>query len=108
METIIVNLTPHKVTIVKEDGTLIQEFESEGVVRLMQNTMEVSTINNIPITKTFFGEPEGLPKEKPNVYYIVSRMVLEACKNREDLLVPNEIIRDDKGNIIGCKSLANN
>ena len=26
----------------------------------------------------------------------------------DDLLVPNELVRDDKGNIIGCQSLANN
>ena len=35
-------------------------------------------------------------------------MVLEGNKTRQDLLVPNELVRDEQGNIIGCKSLARN
>lgn len=107
-EVKIINLTPHIVTICREDGTLIQEFESQGLTRLTQKTIIIGEVNGIPITKTEFGEVEGLPKQKEGIMYIVSRLILTACTDRSDLLVPNELVRDDKGNIIGCKSLAIN
>lgn len=104
----IINLTPHKVTIIKEDGTLIQELKSQGIARLTQQTIRIGEINNIPLTHTIFGQVEGLPMVQDGIYYIVSRMILENCIDRKDLLVPNEVVRDINGNIIGCKSLANN
>ena len=42
---------------------------------------------------------------EPLVYYIVSQIVKSALPNRADLLVPAEVVRDNAGNIIGCKSL---
>lgn len=49
------------------------------------------------------GDPSNCRAELAN-YYIVSRMVANALPNRKDLLVPNELVRDDQGNIIGCRS----
>lgn len=109
MNTKIINLTPHKVTIVNNDNTIKAEFESQGIARCYQQTTIVGNINGINITSTVFGDVTDLPDEKPNTFFIVSRLVLNACKDtRSDLLVPNELIRDANGNIIGCKSLANN
>jgi hypothetical protein len=39
-------------------------------------------------------------------YYIVSFMVKSASPGRKDLLVPNELVRNEKGIIIGCKSFS--
>lgn len=106
---IIYNLTPHAVNILKEDlsplYTIKPEVES---ARCSQTTIPSGNIGGIPITSTSFGEVEGLPDEQEGVYYIVSRLVMQACTNRRDLLVPNELQRDDEGHIIGCLSLANN
>jgi hypothetical protein len=41
----------------------------------------------------------------PNTYYIVSQIIKNALPHRDDLLVPADVVRDDRGNIIGCKSL---
>ena len=101
------NLTPHDVNIV-EGGKVIKTFKSEGLVRCTQSTEIVGEVEGINITSTVFGDVEGLPAETEGTYYIVSRLVLNACRSRNDLLVPNELVRDDKGNIIGCQSLANN
>lgn len=60
----------------------------------------------IDIMKKSFSEVEGLPEPKENTIYIVSALVAGACKNRDDLVVPNDIVRDDQGRIIGCRSLA--
>lgn len=109
MNTKIINLTPHKVTVVNDDNTIKAEFESQGVARCSQQTTIVGSVNGINITSTVFGDVTDLPDEKPNTFFIVSRLVLNACKDtRSDLLVPNELVRDANGNIVGCKSLANN
>ena len=39
-------------------------------------------------------------------HYIVSRIVAEIMRNRKDLILANETVRDDKGQIIGCKSFS--
>ena len=105
----IINLTQHNVNIVNKEGKIIKVFEPSGIVaRCTQSTTTLGKINDIPITQSTFGEVEGLPQEEKNTFFIVSRLVLSACKDRHDLLVPNELIRDENGNIIGCKSLANN
>ena len=107
--SVIFNLTPHAVNIVAEDlsplATINPEEES---ARCSQTTIITGSIGNIPITSTSFGCVEGLPEEQEDIYYIVSRLVMQGCPNRRDLLVPNDIVRDDTGRIVGCKSLANN
>jgi hypothetical protein len=55
-----------------------------------------------------FGELEGLPEPIEGVFFIVSRIVREAAKDRTDLLVPQGLIRDENGQPIGCESLSVN
>jgi hypothetical protein len=104
----IINLTPHTVNMVSEEGVEISRFISQGEARCKQSIEKVGEINGILITETQFGEVYGLPDEKEGTYYIVSRLVMQACNNRNDLLVPNEIVRDMEGKIIGCKSFSRN
>jgi len=59
----------------------------------------------IPLTKTKMGEVENLPEEKEGTIYIVSRIVAEALPQRKDLYFPNESVRNEKGQIVGCRSL---
>ena len=40
----------------------------------------------------------------PAIYYIVSQLVKTANSDRKDLLVPAEVVRDNNGSIIGCRS----
>ena len=48
----------------------------------------------------------GLPEEKEGVYIIVSKLTADAFPLRDDLLLVNEMVRDENGAIIGCRSLA--
>ena len=106
MEGKIINMTPHKVSVFDQDGNTIAVFEPVGLARCAQSTELIGNVNGISITTTVFGEVEGLPEEQPGVYFIVSRLCLSACPDRHDLLVPNELVRDEDGNIIGCRSFS--
>lgn len=108
MTTLIKNLTPHTVTIVTDTGKNVI-YKPTGVIpRLSTKTIQVGAVDGIPITSTVFREVQDMPEQQQDVYLIVSRMVLAAMPNRKDLLVPNELVRNDKGQIIGCRSLAKN
>lgn len=105
----IINMTPHAVTIVTKDGEVIKTFpKGEVVPRLSQSTQTVDEVMGIPITETKFGECMNLPDAMDGIYLIVSRLILAANSERTDLLVPNQVVRDGEGNIIGCSSLARN
>jgi hypothetical protein len=100
----IINMTPHPINLVDKQGIIIEVFPSNGIIRLESQIMSMGYINDIvPITKTVFNEPEGLPNYDENTYYIVSQLVKNAI-DRKDLIVPTEILRDEKGNILGCCS----
>ena len=103
----LINLTPHTVNIVTSTGEPVVTLPSEGLARCSQLDVPTGTIAGITITSTTYGEVEGLPEPVPNTYYIVSRLVLTACSDRNDLLVPNQVVRDEHGQIVGCQSLAN-
>ena len=107
----IINLTPHGVNIVC-DGTITVFAPSGQVARCAQETARVGSIcaggADVPITRTRFGQVIDLPEPTLGTLYIVSRIVLSACPMRTDLVVPNELVRDGAGNIVGCKSLAVN
>ena len=103
----IVNLTPHSVNIVCDNGNVITFKPSGTVARCSQKTVVIGNINNIPLTRTTFGDVVDLPDKKTDTIFIVSRLVLNACKGiRDDLVVPNDLVRDEGGNIVGCKSFA--
>lgn len=100
------NLTPHPIHLIGEDGQIVRTFGSDGLVRLKADTVDAGfTVDDCKITRTVFGEPVGLPEYRLGQFYIVSQLVKSALPNREDLLVPAEVVRDTNGNIIGCKSL---
>lgn len=102
------NLTPHDVTICDPNSNeIIKTFTPSGTIaRVSQKVNDICTVGKIPLTYNTYGEVTGLPESRPNTYYIVSALVANAEPSRNDLLVPNESIRDDTGRIIGCKSLA--
>jgi hypothetical protein len=101
----IVNLTPHKVVLFK-GNEIIREFESKGLARATQTSAVVGTIDGIDICKNIYGEVSGLPEEAPDTFYIVSKIVMDACPSRNDLLLPNDSVRNEQGQIVGCRSFA--
>ena len=92
-----INATPHQ--IVLNDGRI---FEPSGILPRVNQTM--SEFDGDLIAVQSFGEVEGLPEAEPGVVYIVSAMVLSACKDRVDLVAPatnhKNTVRNEKGHIV--------
>lgn len=102
----IVNLTPHTITFVAEDGSVLREIPASGqLARVSTRTVTIGDVDGLPVTATEFGEVEGLPSPKPGTAYVVSSLVAQRVPERRDVYIPNEAVRDEKGRIVGCRSL---
>ena len=106
MDTRIINLTPHTVTLVCGNKTV--DIQPSGMIaRVSATSQQVGTITidgfDFPVVKTVFGDVQGLPEPAENTIYIVSTLVLSAAQGRNDLVAPNTgaAIRDADGKIVG-------
>lgn len=102
--TDIKNLTPHSIVVILSDDIRYVITPSDSVARCSSSTEVIGEVNGVPLTRTIYGEVVGLPQQKENTIYIVSTLVAQACPDRDDLFIPNEIVRDTNGKVIGCKS----
>lgn len=98
----LVNLTPHPITLVLGETTTI---ESAGVARVATSSVEVGTHMGVPLIRSTYGEVVGLPAPQEGVLYIVSAMVRSALLGRTDLASPAALVRNEAGQITGCKAL---
>ena len=108
--TNIINLTPHPINILNEEGNVIKVFESEGVARAAQKDIEIGTLEGIPIIETTFGELVDLPEYSQGTYYIVSALTAKAAslsgRRTRDLFLTGKTVRNSNGQIIGSQALA--
>lgn len=104
------NLTPHTVTIVDENGDVALELPSEGVARAAQTDVPAGEVDGIPVVRTTFGNPDGLPEAEEGVFLVVSVITANAARaagrGTEDLLLTSNPVRDAEGRIVGCRALA--
>ena len=77
----IINLTPHAVNIVAEDGTVKAAFPSEGIARASQVAEHEGELEGIELVTMKFGATH-------------------------DLVITADPVRDADGRIIGCKRFA--
>jgi hypothetical protein len=108
MNTTFVNLTPHDVNIVDNDGNVILIVPAcDKPLRLIEKRDSVGDINGIPLSRVSYeiDSATPLPNADTDTFYIVSRIVAEMFK-RNDFIVPDQTVRNDKGQIIGCKGFA--
>lgn len=104
--TKVVNLTPHDINIIGNDGQVLQTFPASGdLARCQVSREQVGEVNGIPVNRTVFGAVTGLPEQQEGVVYIVSALVAQATK-RDDVLIPDDAVRDEQGRIIGCRAFA--
>lgn len=111
---VIKNLTPHAVVFVDSEENPILTVEPSGqVARVSAHIVSVDeklvksgeSLEKIPVTTTVFGSVEGLPEPEKGVIYLVSSMVAQRVPERTDVFIPNDSVRDERGSIIGCRSL---
>lgn len=115
----LVNLTPHMISFLVNNEMLFIPAQGKiakvSTKRQMISTLPVNNIQ-IPIYTTTFGEvtltsPDGsinepFPELKKNTFYIVSSIVKNVMMDREDILVPTDIVRDDRSNVVGYHALS--
>ncbi len=106
----LINLTPHEITLLVDGVKII--FPSKGEARLtppQRKKIGEITIEDVKIPvfrNEFSNNVIGLPAPKKGVGYIVSRLVAETIKDRDDLFIVDATVRDDKGRVIGATALA--
>ena len=104
------NCTPHVLNIIDGRGE-VRDIPKSGILpRVDEKKVVIETITteglNFEITASEFGEVVGLPEKEDGLLLIVSRLVAQACADRDDLLVPGELIRDENGNVIGARGFS--
>lgn len=108
--TNIINLTPHCVNIMDSDGNEISKFESMGIARADSFETVVDELNGIPVVEMSYGNPIGLPDPATDTAYIVSMLTIQAAiqvgRTTADLYTTADLVRNDKGQIIGCRKLS--
>lgn len=105
----LVNLTPHAVTLYPERGEPIEIPPSGQVARLDEHTTPTPSPDglgvDIPIRLVEMRSSGHMPAPQPGVVYVVSRMVAQGYPERADLLFPLDPVRDGQGRIVGCRAL---
>jgi len=107
----IVNLTPHDVVLMDSSDNIIVTIPSSGVARAEQSDLEVNkaTINgkSFSLVVPSYGDVVDLPEYDGDTMYIVSKITADATagSGRYDLLGTAGLVRNEKGQIIGCRGL---
>lgn len=120
----IVNLTPHPITVYPADTPdriepgaatpirVIPTSDDHPPARLGQHTVPntVVEVDGITVERVEFGTDPGcastLPESVEDTWYLVALVVALAAPDRPDLLVVHDYVRDMEGSIIGCRKLA--
>lgn len=112
MATKLINLCPHDINIVDNEGNLIVTLPHEegklARVVTTENPVENTLGYPFPVVHREWGEVTGLPGPQPGVAFIVSAAVVSACPGRADLFSPGRLIRDANGQPTQCVGLVAN
>ncbi len=113
-----INLTPHEIIVVEQDGAEIASFPASGVVARVSVTEKVTGMtyfDGIPvdIISSTFGEVEGLPNLSDlegHERFLVSSMVLDQLGSEWSgiAFAPDtgkSAVRDSQGRVVGVTRL---
>ena len=102
----LINTTPHPVHILDRDGELVLTIPAAPQpLRLEEQVEPWGDLAGIPLVRkslaasAIFGEP------REGVFYIVPLAMAQVYR-RPDLLVPDDLVRDEQGRVIGCRRFA--
>jgi len=105
----LINLTPHPVNLLLEGRTITVPPEGT-VARVREEILPDAGImvdgDFIPVVRKVLREVTGLPEPSEGVIFVVSLAVAQAARDREDLFVPDDFVRDEEGRILGARRLS--
>ena len=102
-----VNLTPHAITFLDGNNSVLKVVEPSGTIARAAQTRElVGDIDGLPVNQCDYGDVIGLPEAQPETIYIVSALTAQACPERSDVYIVDNAVRDENGRIIGCRAIA--
>lgn len=109
------NHTPHEIALIdKESGLALRRLPPEEPLirceverRFCERIILGTGGAYVPLTESKIARTEGeLPPPEPDTLRVVSRIVAEAHPDRDDLVFPDDLVRDETGQVIGCRSLS--
>jgi hypothetical protein len=104
----IINLCKHNINL--DCGAVIPSSGVEARVAVKAVPVDTVVIDGkeVCIYENEYGEVVGLPEPVIGVWYVVSGQVRTALPHRLDLYSPGDLVRDEKGVVIGCRGLVRN
>ena len=110
----IINLTEHAIHVMDEAGELRCTIEPSGAVAKVEiDRFADEEIMHAGITfrlhRTRAGGIAGVPEPVTGTFYVVSRFIAFALKDEgrtHDIIVVDQVLRDDEGVIVGCSGFA--
>lgn len=112
----IVNLCPHAIDLLLDDGrqVVIPPAARPARVLVSRDPVEEKKVEpdgggaalvTVPVSTSRYGRVVDLPAPSPDVCYVVSYPVAHASPERDDLLIPDDLVRDSRGVVVACRSL---
>lgn len=105
----LVNLTPHAINLILGDAT-VTVAPSGSVARCAVSRQQVGTVevegHAVPVFRSVFGAVEGLPAPQPGVGFVVSALVASAVPERQDVYGVDDAVRNEAGQVVGCRALS--
>lgn len=112
-----VNLTPHDVVLRTIPDNVPYRIHSDIVIP-SSGVARVDTVaepvncewSPVPVIMNVFGKVHGLPPQEAGTAFLVSLIVLEHVKHRNDILAPatgpnDGCVRDSKGMVVAVRKL---
>jgi hypothetical protein len=106
-EKLFINLTRHPISVFT--GGRVIRIERSGLIARAVIETTIERIGEVPVATDTVLAIEGLPEPKEGVIYIVSQRVVEAARDRDDLVCPDtspsSAVRDEESHLIGVAQL---
>jgi hypothetical protein len=105
----LVNLTPHPLSLRRADGSTLDLPPSGTIARVASSDQVVGLIEGLPLHRMALGqEVQGLPPPQEGTYYIASLLAAQAAKaqGRTDVYAPGPAVRDADGRVVGADGLS--
>ncbi len=112
----IVNLCPHEIDLRMPDGGTVRIPPAADPARAEVDRDRPQLVEcevdgrgshaTVPVIEARMGQVRNLPEPRADTWLVVSYPVAYANPERSDLLVPEDLIRDERGVVVACRSLA--